>query len=127
MLNINIKPGITGEQKLLVEPKHTASSYGSGDVNVLATPAMIALMELTARISVESLLPPGHTTVGTEVGVKHLRATPTGHILRCESKVIEVTGSKLQFEVQVWDDEILVGHGTHTRAVVDLEKFMSKL
>jgi fluoroacetyl-CoA thioesterase len=93
----------------------------------LQTPGMIALMELTARSSVQDMLQDDYTTVGTEVNVKHLKATPVGHLLRCESKITEVSGNKLLFEVQVWDDEILVGHGTHRRVIVNLEKFMSNL
>lgn len=127
MVPYNITPNIQGEQVRIVTQKDTASAYGSGHVDVLATPAMVALMEMTARDSVQHLLPEGHTTVGTEVNIKHMRPSAVGHEVRCESKVVEVSGQKILFELQVWDDSILVGHGSHTRAIVDLERFMQKL
>ncbi len=82
---------------------------------------------MTARDSVQHLLPQGHTTVGTELNIKHLRPSAVGHEVRCQSKVLEISGQKILFELQVWDDSILVGHGSHTRAIVDLERFMQKL
>ncbi len=124
---IRIAPGVKGVQELEVQQKDTATAYGSGLVEVFATPAMIAFMEMTAMKSIENLLPKGATTVGTEVHVKHLRATPVGHIVRCESNVVEVVGKKIVFELLVFDDEILVGHGHHARYVVDKAKFMSQL
>lgn len=127
MVPYNIIPNIQGEQVRIVTEKDTASAYGSGHVDVFATPAMVALMEMTARDSVQHLLPEGHTTVGTEVNIKHLRPSAVGREVRCESKVVEVSGQKIFFELQVWDDSILVGHGSHTRAIVDLERFMQKL
>ncbi len=127
MVPYNIIPNIQGEQVRIVTQKDTASAFGSGHVDVFATPAMVALMEMTARDSVQHLLPEGHTTVGTEVNIKHLRPSAVGHEVRCESKVVEVSGQKILFELQVWDDSILVGHGSHTRAIVDLERFMRKL
>lgn len=127
MVPYNIIPNIQGEQVRTVTEKDTASAYGSGHVDVFATPAMVALMEMTARDSVQHLLPEGYTTVGTEVNIKHLRPSAVGHEVRCQSKVVEVSGQKILFELQVWDDSILVGHGSHTRAIVDLERFMQKL
>ncbi len=122
-----ISKGIRGEQHQVVTPASTALQYGSGMVDVFATPAMIALMELTALKSIAWLLPEGSTSVGTEVCIKHLRATPVGKTLRCESRVVEVQGRKVVFEVSVWDDQLLVGHGTHTRFVVETAKFMANL
>lgn len=87
---------------------------------------MIALMEQTSLQSIAWLLPHDKTSVGTEVCVKHLRATPVGHKLRCESRVAEVQGRKVIFNVSVWDDQILVGHGSHTRMVVDKDKFIAQ-
>ncbi len=127
MVPYNIIPNIQGEQVRTVTEKDTASAYGSGHVDVFATPAMVALMEMTAHDSVQHLLPEGYTTVGTEVNIKHLRPSAVGHEVRCQSKVVEVSGQKILFELQVWDDSILVGHGSHTRAIVDLERFMQKL
>jgi len=127
MVPFNITPNIQGEQIRIVTEENTASAYGSGHVEVFATPAMVALMEMTARDSVQHMLPQGYTTVGVEVSLKHLRPSAVGHEVRCESRVIEVAGQKILFDVQVFDDNILVGHGTHKRAIVNLEQFMQKL
>ncbi len=127
MNNIHLSPGMKGMQELTVNVKDTAIQYGSGLVEVFATPAMVALMETTALRSIQDFLPENATSVGTEVGVKHLRASAIGHQLRCESTVIEVSGRKITFELTVWDDMILIGHGTHVRHIVDKEKFMSQL
>lgn len=127
MISVQINKGIKGEQELTVTENDTALKYGSGMVNVFATPAMIALMEVTALRSIESYLPDYVTSVGTEVNMKHLRASAIGRTLRCESTIIEVNGRKITFELTVWDDSILVGHGVHIRHLVDKEKFMSQL
>jgi len=126
-MDIRIIPGIKGQQEMTVGKKDTATAFGSGLVEVFATPAMIAFMEMTALKSIEHLLPQTATTVGSEVNIKHLRATPVGRKVQCESTLIEVVGRKLVFELVVMDDEIPIGHGTHVRYVVDKKKFLAQL
>lgn len=125
-MELNIQIGFKGKKKLVVATENTAIHYGSGLVEVFATPAMIALMEATALESIEQYLPEGFTTVGTEVCVKHMHASDVGSVLLCESRLNEINGRKLVFEVSVWDEELLVGHGTHTRFVVDKQKFIAQ-
>jgi fluoroacetyl-CoA thioesterase len=125
-MNSRIVPGLKGKQEMTVTVDDTATRYGSGLVEVFATPAMVAFMESTALNSIAEFLPENATSVGTEVNVKHLRASPVGHRLRCESQVLSSSGRKIVFEVLVFDDELLVGHGTHTRFIVDKEKFLSQ-
>lgn len=125
-MELNIQIGFKGKKKLVVATENTAIHYGSGLVEVFATPAMIALMETTALESIEQYLPEGFTTVGTEVCVKHIHASDVGSVLLCESRLNEINGRKLVFEVSVWDEELLVGHGTHTRFVVDKQKFIAQ-
>lgn len=125
MQQLKLKPGLKGEQTLTVSHKDTASAYGSGLVEVFATPAMLALMELTARQSVEAYLPENHTTVGMEVNIQHLRPSKIGSTVRCESKLIEIEDRKLLFEVQVWEGDQLAGAGTHKRAVIDTKTFLT--
>ncbi|GAB1419913.1 thioesterase family protein [Bacteroidales bacterium] len=122
-----INKGIKGEHQIVVGNTDTARAYGSGLVEVFATPAMIALMENTALQSIAWLLPDGMTSVGTEIYVNHLRATPVGHTVHCESRVVEVRGRSVVFEVTVSDEKGIIGQGKHTRFVIDTEKFMSKL
>jgi fluoroacetyl-CoA thioesterase len=126
-MNTRITPGLRGSQEMTVTESDTASKYGSGLVDVFATPAMVAFMETTAMQSVAELLPENAITVGTAVNIKHLRASPIGHKLRCESQVTESAGRKIVFEVLVFDDEILVGHGSHTRYIVDKEEFLKQI
>jgi predicted thioesterase len=83
-----LKPGLVGEATLVVEEKHTARHLGSGGVNVLATPIMIALMEEAGRNAVEPLLEPGHLTVGASLDVKHLAPTPMGMKVTARASVV---------------------------------------
>ena len=119
--------GLCHSETLVVEHKDTAAVYGSGSLEVFATPAMIALMEKTCLESVNSQIGEGNTTVGIAVNIKHLKASPVGSTIRCEAKLIEVDRKRLVFEVQCFEGETLIGEGTHERFVVDSEKFMGKV
>ena len=118
--------GLRHSETLVVEHKDTAAVYGSGALEVFATPAMIALMEKTCLESVADKIGEGNTTVGIAVNIKHLKASPVGSIIRCEAELIEVDRRRLVFKVMCFEDETLVGEGTHERFVVDSQKFMSK-
>ena len=119
--------GIEGEKEIIVQTEDTAARYGSGLIEVFATPAMIGLMESTAQQSVQHLLDDGLITLGTEVNIRHLKATPVGMKVNCKSKLISIEGKKLLFEVNASDETGIIGNGTHTRYIVDAEKFMTKL
>ncbi len=120
-------PGLQLEKEMYVGEKDTATIYGSGTLEVFATPAMIAFMEYTAMTSVEHLLEESDTTVGTEINVQHLKASPVGAKIRCKSELTEVDGRQLSFEINVWDNEQLIGKGTHKRFIINKERFMAKL
>ena len=126
-MEFNIFPGIEGRKEILVTAEKTATAYGSGSVEVFATPAMIALMEQTAMESVSNLLPQGFVTVGTEVSVKHFKATLPGKTIICCSKLLRSEGKKLLFEVNASDETGLIGNGTHTRYIVDKQMFIGNL
>lgn len=119
--------GIKGIKKIKVEDKDTAARYGSGLIEVFATPAMIGLMETTAQLSVQEYLPKGMITLGIEVNVKHLKATPVGMNVSCETFLTKIEGKKLTFEVKATDEVGEIGNGTHIRYIVDAAKFMEKL
>lgn len=119
--------GLCHSETLMVEYKDTAAVYGSGALEVFATPAMIALMEKTCLESVNSKIGEGNTTVGISVNIKHLKASPVGSTIRCDSKLVEVDRRRLVFEVQCFEGETLIGEGIHERFVVDSAKFMEKL
>jgi len=122
-----LKAGIQGRKELLVSTSHTATAYGSGTVDVFATPAMIGLMEQTAMESILDFLPEGHVTVGSEVNVKHLKGTLPGKTVVCHSELQYVEGKKLIFKVVAKDETGVIGEGSHTRYVVNKEKFINNL
>ena len=114
------------ESTMMVTEDKTAKAMGSGDLPVLATPAMIALMEKTACESVAPYLEEGSGTVGTELNVKHVAATPIGMQVTCETELVEVDGRRLVFHVKASDEAGLIGEGTHERFIINNEKFQSK-
>jgi predicted thioesterase len=126
-MEINIQPGIKGHQEEIVTYETTAAKYGSGLVEVYATPAMIALMENTCMKSVLPYLPKGISTVGTKVNIEHLKATPINMKVWCDSELIEVDRRRLVFRVLAFDENGEIGSGIHERFIIDIEKFMSKL
>ena len=122
-----IASGIEGKQEISVTSDKTATAFGSGTVEVFATPAMIALMEQTAMESVARLLPKTSVSVGFEVSVKHVKATLPGKKVTCFTKLILAEGKKLVFEVQASDESGLIGKGTHTRYIVDKQEFINNI
>ncbi len=110
-----------------VRPEMAASAVGSGGVDVLATPTMVLLMEQAARDAVQDRLPGGSTTVGFEVSIRHLAPTPVGSDLTVHAEVTAVEGRKLVYAVRAEDACGRVGEGSHTRFVIDLERFMEGL
>ena len=121
----NLK-GLRHSETIVVEHKDTAAVYGSGALEVFATPAMIALMEKTSLESVADKIGEGNTTVGIAVNIKHLKASPVSATIRCEAEIIEVDRRRLVFSVRCFEGDTVVGEGIHERFVVDSHKFMSK-
>jgi fluoroacetyl-CoA thioesterase len=121
-----LEAGLIGEATLVVATTHTASHLGSGGVDVLATPIMIALMEDAARTLVDSKLDPGQMSVGVNLNVTHLAATPLGMRVTARAKLLAVDGRKLNFEVEAHDEREKIGEGTHTRAIINLDRFMAR-
>ncbi|MFP4047308.1 MAG: thioesterase family protein [Bacteroidales bacterium] len=121
-----LEAGILNTETKNVEYEDTASNYGSGLVEVFATPAMISLMENTALKIVLPYLEDGMNTVGFEVDIKHLKPTPVGQKVTCQAILKEVKGKKLVFEVEAKDEEGTIGKGIHTRYIINTEKFMSQ-
>jgi fluoroacetyl-CoA thioesterase len=111
-----IKPGLEGRTERVVEGE--LLTHHVGGQGTFSTPAMIGLMEITSHRSVERLLPPGHTTVGYEVHVRHLAPTAPGRTIVVTSRLTEVKGNKLYFDLECRDGELLLGSGIHKRAIV---------
>lgn len=123
---MEIEKGLKGHEGQVVVYDDTAAKYGSGLVEVFATPAMIAMMEKTCYRSVLPFLPEGFGTVGTKVDIVHTKATPIGMKVFCESELVEVDRRRLVFEVIVKDEEAEIGRGRHERFIIDIDKFMGK-
>ena len=113
--------------ELVVADAVTAIALGSGDMPVLATPAMMALMENAAMLAVKDSLPEGCTTVGGHIESSHLKPTKVGEKVEAVAEVVKVDEKKIFFKVVAYCGDALLGEGTHLRFVVDREKFMSRL
>ena len=123
---MELKPGIKNRTETIVTKELCANTWGSGGLEVYATPAMIALMENTAWASVEPCMEEGRSTVGTKLDVSHLSASPVGARVTCESELIDIDGRRLVFKVSASDDSGLIGEGMHERFIINTEKFMAR-
>jgi fluoroacetyl-CoA thioesterase len=114
-----VKPGLEGTVERVVDDSLLTQHVGGG-AGLFSTPSMILLMELAAHAAVEDSLPPGHTTVGYEVCVRHLAPATTGDAVVVTARLEEVSGTHLHFAVECTgeDGDVLVGTGTHKRAII---------
>lgn len=122
-----IEIGQKHTSELLVTDAVTAIAMGSGDVPVLATPAMMALMENAAMLAVKDELEDGQTTVGVHIESSHLKPTKVGEVVRAVAEVTKVDGRKIFFHVAAYCGDTLLGEGEHLRFIVGKEKFLSRL
>lgn len=110
-----------------VTDNDTAAKAASGAIEVFATPFMVAWMEEASLNLAKEGLKEGQTTVGTEINIKHLKASLVGAKLKVISILKEIDRRRLVFDVAVYEDDILVGEGNHTRFIIDEAKFIEKL
>ena len=122
-----LEVGMKYEIDRVVTENDTAAKAASGSVEVLATPVMIAWMEEASLRLAQKELEEGFTTVGTEVNIKHLKGTLVGKTVKIVSVLKEIDRKKLIFDVEVFEDGVVVGTGTHTRFIIDPVKFYEKL
>lgn len=122
-----ISIGLKHTSEFTVTDAATAIEVGSGDMRVLATPMMMALMENAAMLAVKDELPEGCTTVGGHIESSHLRPSKIGDVVRAEAEVTKVDGKKIEFKVTAFSGDTLLGEGTHLRFIVDRDKFLSRL
>lgn len=123
----SIRPGLRNATTHSVEKDHLASRWGSGLAEVLATPVLVAFCEECARLSVDPLLPAGQQTVGTEVLLRHLSATPPGMRVTVKSELVQVNGNRLRFRLEAWDEMELIAEAEHERFVIDIGHFHDRL
>ena len=122
MLELNIQ----GHADCVVNEQNTAASVGSGNLPVFSTPYMIALMEEASQSSVAPHLEEGQSTVGTRLSVSHDSATPLGMKVWAESRLVEIDGRRLVFEVRAFDECGPIGQGTHERVIIRQQRFLEK-
>ncbi|MCF2662277.1 thioesterase family protein [Pseudoflavonifractor phocaeensis] len=123
---MSVTVGMKGRAEAVVNDQNTAVSAGSGTLPVFATPWMCALMEQAAWTAVASALAEGESTVGTQLSISHLSATPVGLKVWAESEVTAVDGKRIVFKVSAYDEKGLIGEGTHERFTVTDERFLGK-
>lgn len=121
-------PGTYAEVRHVIENADTARAVGSGALDVLATPRLLAWCEQAACAAIEPTLTPGSTSVGTRVRLDHLGASGVGASITTRATVTSVDGRLLQFEVVAVDgDGRVVGQGDVRRVVVDVERFLARV
>lgn len=122
-----LTPGLTHTSTLVVTEQHLACNVGSGDLPVLATPMMMALMENAAMLCVASELDVDSSTVGGQISSSHLKPTGLGHTVTATAELVSVEGRKLRFKVSASDESGLIGEGEHLRFIINKQKFLSKV
>ena len=123
---MKLSAGLKGEARLVVGNEDTARALRSGDVEVLGTPRLVALLEEATVDAVDGCLDAGSTTVGMRVQVDHLQPTPVGAEVIAEAYLDKIEGRRITFTVTASDSGGLVAAGKVTRVVVDVNRFMSK-
>jgi fluoroacetyl-CoA thioesterase len=122
-----IKIGMSAERTLVVPPERTVRHFVPHMPAVYATPMMIMEMEMTSADAIDKYLEPGWVTVGTEVDIRHLAATPIGALVRTTARVIAVERRVIRFEVEAFDEKRRIGEGRHARGLVNTETFARRL
>ena len=122
-----MEKGLTYTSKVMVCQENLAKTIGSGNLAVLATPAMAALMENAAMNAVAAALPEGSTTVGSMLQITHSRPSGLGETIEATATLQEVEGRKLVFSVVAKDSKGVIGEGSHIRYIVDAQRFKAKL
>lgn len=123
---VNVAIGLKGEARLLVSKDDTALALGSGDVQVLGTPKLVALFEQATIEALKGVLEPGQSSVGMRVQVDHLQPTPVGAEITVEANLEKIEGRRITFTVTATDSGGLAAAGKVTRVIVDVDRFMSK-
>lgn len=122
-----LKIGDRYTSELIVEEKHTAAAFGSGNIYVFSTPMMIGLMENAALKCAAAGLDEAFSTVGTTVDIKHFAATPMGQRVYATAELIEIEDKRLLFKVEAYDENEKIGEGLHGRYIIHAEKFLARV
>ena len=127
MATEDIKIGASATVSTKVCKENCASLMGSGALDVFATPAVVAYMEMAACKAVNGLLEEGLSTVGTKVDISHIKASPIGETIEATATLKEIDGRQLVFDVTAHDSKGEIANGSHERFIIKVEKFLAKL
>jgi fluoroacetyl-CoA thioesterase len=119
----NVRIGMAAEEIVVVSPEMTIGHFVALMPQVYATPMMILHMEMASGAAIASHLPAGFVSVGMDVKVRHLAATPVGRVVRATSRVTQIDSKSVVFEVEAWDGGRKIGDGTHRRGIVNVLEF----
>lgn len=122
-----LRVGLGGDKSVGVTRDMTIAMHDAALPPVFGTPMMIYVMEVAAAEVMQPFLPAGHVSVGVEVNIRHLAATPLGDQVRASARVVDIKGNLVKFEVEAHDSRRLIGSGTHTRAVIEPARFLRGL
>ncbi len=120
-------PGLMGKAEMIVKEEDLVSRLGDLPVNVLSTPRLIQLMEEAAVNAIQDIIPPDQLTLGTQVKIKHLSATPLGMKVTGNAILKEVDKNRLLFLVDAYDEKEKIAEGEHERVFVSKEHFRQKV
>ena len=122
----SLSPGLTGSFQSAVADSDSAIALGSGSVPVLATPRLVAWLEAAAVDALSGAIPADSTSVGTVIEIEHLAATPIGGVVNAIATVVSVDGRMVEFDLQASDERTTIAKGRHLRAVVNVDRFLSR-
>lgn len=122
-----LRPGLEGEHSIVVGANVAVDFLGMEGARVLGTPHLIMLLEMTCRNSIKPLLEAGFDSVGSDVSIKHLAATPIGMQATFRSRVLEVDGRRVRFAVEAYDENEKIAEGTHERFVINVSRFAERV
>lgn len=123
-MDSEIKVGDYKSLTTIITSEHTANAFGSGGLDVLATPKLVALIESAAYLLIKDS---GFESVGTKIDLNHIKATIVGDSVVSIAKVAKIEGRKIEFQVVAYSNDEVIGEGSHIRVIIDPNKFMSKL
>jgi fluoroacetyl-CoA thioesterase len=119
----NVTIGMTAAKTVTVTSEMTVGHFVAHMPQVYATPMMILHMEMASGSAIAAHLPEGFVSVGMDVKVRHLGATPVGRTVRAISRVIKLDPKSVVFELEAWDGDRKIGDGTHRRGIVNVLEF----
>lgn len=119
--------GLAGELQFVVEPKNAIDFATDGMPAVLSTPNLIGLLERTARQTLAPFLEANERSVGIEIELRHLAATPVGASVTCSARVVSIDGKHIGFQIEARDSQDLIAKGFHKRAVIRIARFAERV